>query len=96
MGDGRKGLDDNQKLDSEIVYQEKMLSLGNFLIEISKTAKRQDNINRCNKAAKELTEIALYINSLEHDNLDMKLQLGFKKGKTYNEITKLLKQCLKQ
>ena len=95
MENGRRGLGDNHNISAEIAYQDKMMSLGNFLISLSKRAKQPKNIERCNKAAKELTEIALYINNLERENMNMRLQIGFKNDSTYNQITKLLKQCLK-
>ena len=92
----KKGVDDNHNISAEIAYQDKMMSLGNFLLDLSKRAKQQKNIDRCNKAVKELTEIALYINTIEHENMNMRLQIGFKNDNTYSQITKLLKQCLKQ
>jgi len=90
-----KGIDDNLDLESEITYQDKMMSLGNFLIELKSKAKKKDNIERSSKAVKELTEIALYVNNLEVENMAMKMEMGFKKSKVYNQIIKLLKQCLK-
>jgi len=90
-----KGIDDNQDLEAEITYQDKMMSLGNFLIELKSKAKKKDNIERSSKAVKELTEIALYVNNLEVENMAMKMEMGFKKSKVYNQIIKLLKQCLK-
>lgn len=89
-----KGLDDDMTVNAEIAYQDKMMSLGKFLISLKNKAQQPKNIERCDKAARELTEIALYINNLERENMSMRMQIGFKKDKTYNQITKLLKQCL--
>jgi len=91
----RKGVDDDNSLDFEIEYQEKMLFLGNFHLEISRIAKQPKNKEMSDKAIIYLTEIALYINKLEHENMEMRLETRFKRSATYNKVIKLLEECLK-
>ena len=92
----KKGVDDNHNIDAEIIYMDNLASLSSFLLDLKKVAKQDKNKTKCIRAINELTEIALYVNSISLENLNMRHRIGFKNDNTYNQITKLLKQCLKQ
>lgn len=87
----RKGLMDNHNLDMEITYQEKIGSLSSFIMELRRTALKPENKYMADRAIEQLTEIALYVNKIELDNVYLLSQVAMNNVK----LKKLLEQCLK-
>lgn len=71
--------------NAEIEVQESLLYLSEFL------KKSEDG----DRAISSLIQVTLYINNIERTNMELLMASNVSKGKIYNQINNLLKQCLK-
>lgn len=77
-------------INTESNYQDNVISLAKFLMRLKESTNNDANIKLADNAIKELTEIALYINYIEKNNMEYRLSSSWNKDELLNKLRKYI------